>query len=302
MEKLKKISLGLILMLCICFSNKSYAVVGCNATINAQKQEITVEDEFTVTLSISNIQGENGILVLGGVLEYDKNVLTLIGRNTGDMWSLSYNGTTGQFVADRDGFAKNNQKVITFKFKAIKTGNTSIAVKNLLVTDAEEEKGINGASTAISIKAKNIEKPEEKPEEKPGGSQGGSQGGNQGGNNNQGGNTNQGGNSNQGNKPSDNNSNNKPNENTNNENNINQETNTNGTVSGIENRVPEQNTANNSKPNFVEIEEEPDYPEVKLYKHSNTTMVMGIVCGVGAVLVGIVLFVGKKMIEKAKKY
>lgn len=298
MEKLKKISLGLILMLCICFSNKSYAVVGCNATITAQKQEITVEDEFTVTLSISNIQGENGILVLGGVLEYDKNVLTLIGRNTGDMWSLSYNGTTGQFVADRDGFAKNNQKVITFKFKAIKTGNTSIAVKNLLVTDAEEEKGINGASTAISIKAKNIEKPEEKPEEKPGGSQGG----NQGGNNNQGGNTNQGGNSNQGNKPSDNNSNNKPNENTNNENNINQETNTNGTVSGIENRVPEQNTANNSKPNFVEIEEEPDYPEVKLYKHSNTTMVMGIVCGVGAVLVGIVLFVGKKMIEKAKKY
>lgn len=298
MEKLKKISLGLILMLCICFSNKSYAVVGCNATITAQKQEITVEDEFTVTLSISNIQGENGILVLGGVLEYDKNMLTLIGRNTGDMWSLSYNGTTGQFVADRDGFAKNNQNVITFKFKAIKTGNTSIAVKNLLVTDAEEEKGINGASTAISIKAKNIEKPEEKPEEKPGGNQGG----NQGGNNNQGGNTNQGGNSNQGNKPSDNNSNNKPNENTNNENNINQETNTNGTVSGIENRVPEQNTANNSKPNFVEIEEEPDYPEVKLYKHSNTTMVMGIVCGVGAVLVGIVLFVGKKMIEKAKKY
>ncbi len=298
MEKLKKISLGLILMLCICFSNKSYAVVGCNATITAQKQEITVEDEFTVTLSISNIQGENGILVLGGVLEYDKNMLTLIGRNTGDMWSLSYNGTTGQFVADRDGFAKDNQNVITFKFKAIKTGNTSIAVKNLLVTDAEEEKGINGASTAISIKAKNIEKPEEKPEEKPGGNQGG----NQGGNNNQGGNTNQGGNSNQGNKPSDNNSNNKPNENTNNENNINQETNTNGTVSGIENRVPEQNTANNSKPNFVEIEEEPDYPEVKLYKHSNTTMVMGIVCGVGAVLVGIVLFVGKKMIEKAKKY
>ena len=46
MEKLKKISLGLILMLCICFSNKSYAVVGCNATITAQKQEITVEDEF----------------------------------------------------------------------------------------------------------------------------------------------------------------------------------------------------------------------------------------------------------------
>ena len=111
MEKLKKISLGLILMLCICFSNKAYATVGCNARVTAQRQEVTIEEEVNVTLSISNIQGEKGILVIGGVLEYDKNYLTLIGRSAGDMWSLSYNSTTGQFVADRDGFTKNNESV-----------------------------------------------------------------------------------------------------------------------------------------------------------------------------------------------
>lgn len=175
MRNLKKVILGLILMLCICFLNKAYATVGCNARITAQKQEVTIEDEVTVTLSISNIQGENGILVLGGVLEYDKNYLTLTGRSAGDMWSLSYNSTTGQFVADRDGFAKSNENVVTFKFKAIKTGNTNIAVKSLLVTDAVEEKSINGSSTAISIKAKNSGT--------QGGNQGENQGGNQGGNN-----------------------------------------------------------------------------------------------------------------------
>lgn len=301
MEKIKKINLifMLTLILSIGFLTKTYAEVNCITSMEVSSSEVKQGEEFKVTIGVSNIQGENGVLIFGGRIEYDKNSLTLIGRNGEDDWSLSYNKENGKFVADRnDGFAKANEKVFTLTFKVNENakGNTTIVVNNAAVSDAEEEKPIGGSSKTVTIKAKDTNNA--------------NGGNNQSGNGNQGGssNSNQGGNSNQGNKPS-NSNNNKPSNpsqgsttNVNNGNSTNSQENdnsgnNNGTVSGIDtNRINEENTVNNTntvvkKTDYISKEE-----PVKLYKQEDHSIIIYIACAVGTLaIIGIGIFAKKKL-------
>lgn len=321
MEKIKKISmiLMLILILSIGFKHETYARIDCITNVTTSL-EVKQGEELKVTIGISNIQGENGVLILGGRIEYDKNVLTLTERNAEGAWSLSYNKSNGKFVADRnDGFAKTNENVFTLTFKVNENanGNTTITVKDTAVSDANEEKTIGGTSKTVTIKAKNTNNP----------SEGNNQGGNQGGNGNQGGSSSQGENSsqgnsgnqsgsqngnqnqgaNQGNRPNNSNSNQLVNSNqgngtsSNNEGNAKPEENVNNNqnsaITGIDtNRINEENTVKDNNPVVKKTDYISKEEPVKLYKQSDNFLIICIVCTVGVIaIIGIGIFAKKKL-------
>ena len=180
MEKIKKISLFLVLVLIlsICFYTKTYAALSCSVSMSASSNEVTEGNEFTVSIGVNNIQGDKGVIIYGGTVEYDKNVLTCTGKSGAGEWAPSFNKENGKFVADRDnGFAKSNETVLklTFKVNDGASGSTTITVKDALASDGTEDKSAGTAKTTISIKAKdNGNKDEDK-------DQGTNQGGNQGG-------------------------------------------------------------------------------------------------------------------------
>lgn len=278
MEKIKKINLifTIILILSMCFVHKTYARIDCSTNMTLSSSEVKQGQEFELTVGISNIQGENGVLIFGGTIEYDRNVLTLTGRSGEGDWSLSYNKSNGKFVADRnDGFATTNEKVLTLTFKVNEnaTGNTIITVKDTIVSDAKEEKAIGGLSKTVTIKTNNVDNP----------SGGNNQGGNQNNNGNQGGSSNSNGNSNQGNKPNNNNKPSNPSQgsstNVDNDQNADNKPNNNNTINGIDtNRVNEENTVkdNNTvvkKTDYISKEE-----PVKLYKQADTNMIVYGLC------------------------
>ena len=200
MEKIKKISLILVVLLTICLYQKTYATLSCNPSITSTL-EVTEGEEFEVSIGINNIQGDRGVLIFGGTVEYDRKVLTCVEQNGEKNWSLSYNDANGKFVADRNnGFATSNETVLKLKFKVNEnaTGKTTITVKETAVSNAKELIDTGVVSKTISIEDK-----EDEDENQGGNENQGSQGGNtiQGGNTNQGsqgGNTIQGGNTNQG--------------------------------------------------------------------------------------------------------
>lgn len=311
MEKIKKISmiLMLILILSIGFLTETYARIDCitNMTVSS---EVNQGEEFKVTIGISNIQGENGVLILGGRIEYDKSVLTLTEKNAEGDWSLSYNKSNGKFVADRnDGFAKANENVFTLIFKVNEnaSGNTTITVKDTAVSDAKEEKTIGGTSKTVNIKVKNTNNP----------SGGNNQGGNQGngGNSNEGNNGNQSGSqngnqnqgANQGNRPNNSNPNQPVNSNQGNSTSSNNKgstepeenasNNQNNAITGIDtNRVNEENTVKDNNPVVKKTDYISKEEPVKLYKQEDHSIIIYIACTVGALaIIGIGIFTKKKL-------
>ena len=178
MEKIKKISLFLVLVLIlsICFYTKTYAALSCSVSMSASSNEVTEGNEFTVSIGVNNIQSDKGVIIYGGTVEYDKNILTCTGKSGAGEWAPSFNKENGKFVADRDnGFAKTGETVLklTFKVKEGASGSTSITVKDALASDGIEDKSAGTAKTTINIKSKDSGNKDE--------------GENQGGNSNQGG-------------------------------------------------------------------------------------------------------------------
>lgn len=290
MERIKKISwiLVLVLVLSINFLPETYAKISCKTSMTCSA-EVKQGEELEVTIGVANIQGDNGVIIFGGTVEYDKNVLTYIGKSGEGNWSVSYNNSNGKFVADRDeGFATSNETVLKLKFKVNDnaTGSTTIAVKNAAVSDAKEDKDTGGASKTISIKAKETDKDN---------------------NQNQGGNSNQGGSqgSNQGSKPNTSTSGNKkpttnkvtetstaPKDESNTEN-------TNNMTNGIdENVLDEENTITNEV-NIFDNEEELVKEETKSDDKIKNTLTICVICLIIIlVIISIAIFVKRRKMRE----
>ncbi len=138
----KLITLSLILIMAIFMMGNVYAALDCNVSVEANKQEIVKEEEFTVDFNISNIQSQRGLIGFNATLEYDKESLELVKMEGKNGWETptegsSYNGANGKIVITRSGLGKNDETVFTATFKAKPESNQNlmITLKNIKVAD-----------------------------------------------------------------------------------------------------------------------------------------------------------------------
>lgn len=73
----KIISLSLSILLIFCLINTVYASSPCNMTLQG-KTQLTLNEEFTVNLEISDIQDQNGIYAVSAKLEFDNSKLQIL--------------------------------------------------------------------------------------------------------------------------------------------------------------------------------------------------------------------------------
>ena len=140
MKRTIKLSL-IILLITICFAGSVYAAPSCNVSIKAPKLEVGKNEEFTVDVNLSDIQSELGIVALEGILEYDKESLTLVKMEGQNSWStpvknLSYNENNGKLVIDKNGLAKEDETILKLTFKANEASKKDLEVSLKIYTIA----------------------------------------------------------------------------------------------------------------------------------------------------------------------
>ena len=111
----KFVTLSLTLVLIFMVITNVYAVSSFKVSMEASKDELTKNEEFTVEVKISDIQDEKGIIAMGGEIEYDKDSLTLVKVEQGsENWAKpSYSENSKKFAMDRDARGKDDE--ILFK-------------------------------------------------------------------------------------------------------------------------------------------------------------------------------------------
>lgn len=152
MKSIVKIAFILFSILCVTLC--VYAA-SCNMSLQTAKNEFEKTEEFVVDVNISNIQAEKGIIALGATLEYDKNILSLVGMSGQNSWANpSYNEANGKLVTDRGSLTSSDETVfkITFKVKENSKANTTITLKDIAVSNGMEEIKVANLTKTIDIK------------------------------------------------------------------------------------------------------------------------------------------------------
>ena len=67
MNKIKKINivLAIIILIGCIFTSKAYAALNCNVNLTKTKDKVTYDEQFSVYVSISNLQTTKGIIAIG---------------------------------------------------------------------------------------------------------------------------------------------------------------------------------------------------------------------------------------------
>ncbi len=115
-------------------------------------------DEFEVDVNISGIQEiSEGLITLGGQLEYDSEVLEkieIVGKNG---WSMKggFNENNLRFIIDNDKFVVEDGSIFTMKFKAKDTiteaTKTTIKIKDIEASNTKMDIKSNDAQIDINI-------------------------------------------------------------------------------------------------------------------------------------------------------
>lgn len=138
--------------------------VGIDSTSSTVKQG----SEFTVITKITDIsQVKEGILALGGIFEFDKNILeikdnSIKGVNDWNFSSKDYNLNNYKFITDNSDRVKSVGNIfqITFKVKENATiGNTNLSLKSVVGGTGASTNGIvyaEDTNITIEIQKKDI--------------------------------------------------------------------------------------------------------------------------------------------------
>lgn len=180
----KTVILSTIMLIILSLITNVYAESSCTVISSVNKSEANKNDEIIAIFSISEIEDEIGIFMIGASLKYDRNVLKLEKIEPLGGWAgLFYNELNGNFVMDGD-YTKQPGNIVKATFKVIgeTEQKTSISLINMSASNGIEDIKIN-SSTPISLNIKPVvvEKPvegdkpkpveppveEPKPEEKP---------------------------------------------------------------------------------------------------------------------------------------
>lgn len=150
----KKLFLGLFGMTLCLLPND---VLALNASVNVSGSDtVNVGENFKISVSINDVMGTNdGIESFSGQVSYDRELLEYIGVET--------NSSNYDFLVNEDNLKlaaldytmargiKEDTIIYTFTFRAKSTGNTSISIDNLKVTDSKSYLDANVNSLNFSI-------------------------------------------------------------------------------------------------------------------------------------------------------
>lgn len=158
MNKVKKIIilLSLIMLIGSMFAGKTYAALNCNVNLSKPKDKFTYEEEFSVYVSISNLQTTKGIIAIGAVLSYDKESLELVDIEGENKWSApSYSTSNGKMTSFKNKLSTSNENVFKIIFKVNEKGKAKdsawIKISDFEISDGDEEKNCGGSSINIAI-------------------------------------------------------------------------------------------------------------------------------------------------------
>lgn len=157
MKKILKLGIVFLIIYMIMIGNV-YAME-CKTSIELQKTEFKVNEEFKVDFCISDIESNRGVISLQATLEYDEDSLTLIKMEGKNGWETpaegaSYNKENGKFAITRSGTNKNDEVIlsITFKVKENAKQNPSINLKDISIADGDGMAKFAKISKTITVK------------------------------------------------------------------------------------------------------------------------------------------------------
>lgn len=151
----KLMSLSLILVIMMTLVTNVYAASSYKLALKPNKREISKGDEVTVSVNLSGIQDEKGLIALGATLEFDEESLELVKMNEKGEWSKpTYNEVNGKLVTDRNGYATENETAFTMTFKVKEESKESlkIVLSNITASNGNEDIKIEDINTTISVK------------------------------------------------------------------------------------------------------------------------------------------------------
>lgn len=168
MKKQKRICfiLTILVLLGGMLASKSYANISGNVSLRASSQSVAKGEEFSVYAHISNLQAGKGIIALGAVVEYDTSSLTLEDWEGAGKWSApSINETNGKLTATRNKRLTEAEDIfkLTFSVKNNAGNSAWVRIRNLEISDGDEESNIGGSTVNLSIKTNEQPPIEEQP-------------------------------------------------------------------------------------------------------------------------------------------
>lgn len=158
MNKVKKIIilLSIIMLIGSIFASKTYAALNCNVNLSKPKDKFTYKEQFSIYVSISDLQTTKGIIAIGATLSYDTNSLTLVNIEGENKWSDPFhNSSNGKITSFKNKLSTNNENVFKITFEINEKGKAGesawIKIDNFEISDGDEEKNCGGSSISISI-------------------------------------------------------------------------------------------------------------------------------------------------------
>lgn len=145
----------IVFLVAVCIFTSAYATFTGVVSLQTNNNEFAKGEEVVVDVKIASIQSDRGIISLGAILEYDKNSLTYVKMEGKNGWETpSYNEANGKLVMGRNSFGSQDETMIqiTFKVKQESYQNVAIALKNIAISDGNQETTLTNATKTILIK------------------------------------------------------------------------------------------------------------------------------------------------------
>lgn len=171
MKKTRIITITLIFLLVFSIIGKVYANSSFTITMQASKNKLNKNEEFTVEVKISNIQDEKGIIAIGGEIDYDKNSLTLLKlESSSEAWAKpTYYNESNKFVIDRESLSKAEENIfkMIFKVNEESSQNPKISLKNVAASNGDEDIKTSDTNIAVTINNGSSINPTQSPTNSP---------------------------------------------------------------------------------------------------------------------------------------
>lgn len=168
----------LIIVVIISITDISKADTTTKLSLKSDKTSVTNGEEFTVSIYVSNIDLNQGIMCVSGKISYDSKILEPIASDntTYNGWTTSWNTSSGVILVDRGNGISSEQCIAKLKFKVkenVSVDKDTILFSNISVYNSEEEQECPNTSCEIALKTedfptddnKNQNEGEEKPKE-----------------------------------------------------------------------------------------------------------------------------------------
>ena len=169
MKKFKKIKILILIFISIIILQTTSLASSLELEAKTDKTSVELEEEFTISLSIENIESTTGVNAIQGNIEYDYDIFEFVKVEQLNNWSFNYNDQNdGKFVAMvLSKGEKENQDIakIVFKLKQnINNDEQTIRIKNIKSSDEYEKISIQDKEIKINIAKIQDNKQKEKSE------------------------------------------------------------------------------------------------------------------------------------------